>query len=259
MWSLDDGVPPFDALTYEDEVTARAALPPPPNYANVVGVMLARRATLTGNASRVPLRRADTFVRTAATLTCLHAAAMTVESASPLLLIGPPGCGKSSIAAKLAEATGNTDVVELYMDEYVDAKALLGAYICSSTPGEYHWQPGPLAQVRATPTHVRPAHRPCTHRHSLTPLDPSGCQEGLVGATGQPPARARRGLRAAWPTADDTTSAQCAARRDHPCAPQLPHHRHPPDQHRAGRRLRACVGRQLDACASAKCTTVRPD
>jgi hypothetical protein len=30
----------------------------------------------------------------------------------------------------------------------MDAKSLLGAYVCTAVPGEFAWQPGPLTQVR---------------------------------------------------------------------------------------------------------------
>ena len=30
----------------------------------------------------------------------------------------------------------------------MDAKSLLGAYVCTATPGEFVWQPGALTRVR---------------------------------------------------------------------------------------------------------------
>jgi midasin len=75
-------------------------------------------------------------------------ASSVFEAGEPLLLQGPPGSGKSSLALHLAAATRNDDMLQLFMDDQLDAKSLLGAYICAATPGEYHWQPGPLAVVR---------------------------------------------------------------------------------------------------------------
>jgi hypothetical protein len=39
--------------------------------------------------------------------------------------------------------------VELHLDDSVDAKALLGTYVCGDRPGEFAWQPGPMAVAMA--------------------------------------------------------------------------------------------------------------
>lgn len=50
---------------------------------------------------------------------------------------------------ELAALTGNApDLVSVHVDDQMDAKSLLGAYVCTSVPGEFLWQPGPLTQVR---------------------------------------------------------------------------------------------------------------
>jgi hypothetical protein len=60
-----------------------------------------------------------------------------------------PGCGKSALVDALAAATGNGgDLVRLQLDDQVDAKSLLGAYVCTAVPGEFVWQPGLLTQAR---------------------------------------------------------------------------------------------------------------
>ena len=49
----------------------------------------------------------------------------------------------------LAAATGNArDLVRMQLDDQVDAKSLLGAYVCTAVPGEFAWQPGLLTQVQ---------------------------------------------------------------------------------------------------------------
>ena len=48
---------------------------------------------------------------------------------------------------KLAAVTGNSDFIHMHVDDQMDAKSLLGAYVCSTVPGEFVWQPGPLTQV----------------------------------------------------------------------------------------------------------------
>ena len=59
------------------------------------------------------------------------------------------GCGKTALVDALAAATGNGgDLVRLQLDDQVDAKSLLGAYVCTAVPGEFVWQPGLLTQAR---------------------------------------------------------------------------------------------------------------
>lgn len=38
-------------------------------------------------------------------------------------------------------------MVRLHLDDQMDSKALMGAYVCTARPGEFVWQPGPLTQV----------------------------------------------------------------------------------------------------------------
>jgi hypothetical protein len=59
------------------------------------------------------------------------------------------GSGKSALAAELARLTGNAaGLIRVHVDDQMDAKALLGAYVCTAVPGEFAWQPGPLTQAR---------------------------------------------------------------------------------------------------------------
>lgn len=48
---------------------------------------------------------------------------------------------------ELARITGNVDMVRVHVDDQMDSKSLLGAYVCTSNPEEFVWQPGPLTQV----------------------------------------------------------------------------------------------------------------
>lgn len=127
---------------YASTLAELCSIAPPPGYVNVCGVMLPRRTALTP-----PIAAA--FVETPATRLALHSAALACAAAAPILLSGPPGSGKSSLACSLAAATGNTDMLQLFCDDLMDARALLGAYVCAATPGEFSWQPGPLAQAVA--------------------------------------------------------------------------------------------------------------
>ena len=58
------------------------------------------------------------------------------------------GSGKSALVGELAALTGNAaGCIRVHVDDQMDAKSLLGAYICTTVPGEFAWQPGPLTQV----------------------------------------------------------------------------------------------------------------
>ena len=51
--------------------------------------------------------------------------------------------------------TGNLDMVRVHVDDQMDSKSLLGAYVCTSNPEEFVWQPGPLTQVGLNSYHPR--------------------------------------------------------------------------------------------------------
>ena len=60
----------------------------------------------------------------------------------------PAGCGKTCLVKELAQRTGNSSsMLHVHVDDQMDSKSLLGAYICTSVPGQFSWQPGPLAKV----------------------------------------------------------------------------------------------------------------
>lgn len=72
------------------------------------------------------------------------------KAAMPLDLltgVASTGCGKTALVEELARVTGNVDMVRVHVDDQMDSKSLLGAYVCTSNPEEFVWQPGPLTQV----------------------------------------------------------------------------------------------------------------
>lgn len=48
---------------------------------------------------------------------------------------------------ELARATNKADMICIHVDDQMDAKSLLGAYVTTAVPGEFAWQPGPVTQV----------------------------------------------------------------------------------------------------------------
>ena len=98
----------------------------------------------------------------------------------PILVEGPPGCGKTACLRELARLAGPclrkrkemamagrkgpaasdsttrvsggdraryAGLVEVHLDDAMDIKSLLGTYVCTDVPGEFRWQPGALAQA----------------------------------------------------------------------------------------------------------------
>ena len=73
---------------------------------------------------------------------CLH-----MQSKKPILLQGDSGCGKTRLFQYLAQLTHNDDFIQLFLDDQMDSKALIGNYVCTDKPGEFVFQPGTLTQA----------------------------------------------------------------------------------------------------------------
>ena len=88
------------------------------------------------------------LIATATTTENLRRLHRAVGLASPVLVQGEGGCGKSFLLRELARSVGqDATLVELHLDDQTDSKALLGAYVCSDVPGELRWQPGVVTQA----------------------------------------------------------------------------------------------------------------
>jgi midasin len=71
-------------------------------------------------------------------------------------------------------------MVRIHLDDQMDSKSLVGAYVCTQRPGEFAWQPGPLTQavaqgrwllvedVNLAPAEVLAALVPLLERRTLT-------------------------------------------------------------------------------------------
>lgn len=86
------------------------------------------------------------FVLTSSMKKSFEMVMLAVNQKWPILLHGPTGAGKTALIKRLAQVSGN-QVLFLHMDEQMDAKMLIGSYMCTERPGEFKWQPGSLAQA----------------------------------------------------------------------------------------------------------------
>jgi len=143
---------------------ASSADPPPPGFVGVEGVWLrvagaragsgahASTSTLTPSPGSPDAASATShpLVMTASARHALRSAALALADGRPLLIEGPPGCGKSALVAHLATTLGAAaSAVTLHAGDQADARALLGSYVAAGAPGEFAWAPGPLALAAA--------------------------------------------------------------------------------------------------------------
>jgi len=70
-----------------------------------------------------------------------------IDDKSFYLPLTPLGSGNTSFVKELVRRMGNEDAIWIQIDDQMDSKSMLGAYVCTSVPGEFRWQPGPLAEV----------------------------------------------------------------------------------------------------------------
>ncbi|KAL2004280.1 hypothetical protein VTN02DRAFT_4005 [Thermoascus thermophilus] len=112
-----------------------------PRTANVGGIL-------------VPKLRSDvspgksSLVKTPTAVGNLRKIAKSLLGSKPLLLIGLPNSGKTSLVNDVAETMGQaSSMVTLHLNEQTDAKSLLGMYTTSSTTGSFTWQPGVLTKA----------------------------------------------------------------------------------------------------------------
>lgn len=89
--------------------------------------------------------KSNNFITTNNYLKSLNHVAQGMTLDIPILLQGPPGCGKHSLFEEISRLYGVSDnVFRINLDQSTDSKTLLGTYVCSSKPGEFRWQDGIL-------------------------------------------------------------------------------------------------------------------
>lgn len=88
------------------------------------------------------------MVRTPSTEHNMVQLSQAVLTGRPIIVQGGSGAGKSFLIRELAVAMNKAEeLVELHVNDQTDAKALIGAYVCSDIPGEFIWQYGVLTQA----------------------------------------------------------------------------------------------------------------
>lgn len=93
----------------------------------------------------VPL---SSIVKTPTAVENLRRISMALLASQPILLIGLPNSGKSSLINDIAATMGQSEsMVTLHLNEQTDAKSLLGMYSTSPTTGSFAWQPGVLTKA----------------------------------------------------------------------------------------------------------------
>jgi midasin len=145
----------------EDPMFSQHVFPDAPlhsNLLNVCGIVLRRQAV---TATTTTNSTTNTNTNTNSTVQVVHNRMVETETTrgnvsrfaqalchgDPILLEGPPGCGKTSMLRHVAHHLRSPPIVELHIDDQMDIKTLLGTYVCTDLPGEFNWQPGVLTQA----------------------------------------------------------------------------------------------------------------
>ena len=93
----------------------------------------------------------STLIDVPSTHTNLRSLAVALLSNCPVLLEGAVGAGKTTLVEHLAQVCGRTGInnslLKIQMGDQTDSKALLGTYVCTSTPGVFKYQPGVLVEA----------------------------------------------------------------------------------------------------------------
>ncbi|KAF4835326.1 Midasin [Colletotrichum siamense] len=92
-----------------------------------------------------PVKKNSSLVLTSTTTRNLETLAGLLKNASPILMHGLPGSGKTSLVHEVAKEFGkHSEMVTLHINEQTDAKMLIGLYSTDSKPGTFSWRPGVL-------------------------------------------------------------------------------------------------------------------
>lgn len=105
-------------------------------------------ATLVPRVSPGHAEQGDLLVSTPTTQSNLSAIGEVLLDQRPILLLGRPGSGKTSLLSESAKELNQlSSMITLHLNEQTDAKSLLGMYTTSSMTGSFMWQPGSLTKA----------------------------------------------------------------------------------------------------------------
>ena len=135
----------FSALLTSDQHLQQASV-------DIAGMLIPKRANTSSDPTSLTSHNQPVspsqLVLVPSTMRNLRRLALALACWSPVLLSGPPGCGKSCLLEEVGLRTGfQRDLVRLQLDDQIDSKTLLGTYTCTDIPGEFKWQPGALTQA----------------------------------------------------------------------------------------------------------------
>ncbi|KAL4893065.1 AAA ATPase [Aspergillus ambiguus] len=95
-----------------------------------------------------PSSSTSPIVKTSTAVGNLRKIAASLTVSKPLLLVGLPNSGKTTLVNDVAATMGQLEsMVTLHLNEQTDAKSLLGMYSTSPTTGSFAWQPGVLTKA----------------------------------------------------------------------------------------------------------------
>lgn len=93
-------------------------------------------------------RQQSSLIKTPTVCANMHRLGISLLSNDPILLIGLPGSGKSSLINDAANELGqSSSMVTLILNEQTDSKSLLGVYSSSPQGGSFTWEPGVLSKA----------------------------------------------------------------------------------------------------------------
>ncbi|PYH44238.1 AAA family ATPase midasin [Aspergillus saccharolyticus JOP 1030-1] len=111
-----------------------------PRTAEICGVLIPRQNDTSAQPSSI--------VKTPTAVGNLRKIATALTSTSPMLLVGLPNSGKTTLINDVARTMGQAEtMVTLHLNEQTDAKSLLGMYSTSPATGSFAWQPGVLTKA----------------------------------------------------------------------------------------------------------------
>ncbi|KAF7714068.1 Uncharacterized protein PECH_004999 [Penicillium ucsense] len=108
--------------------------------ANICGVLVPRIKDVVAGESSV--------VNTPTTVANIRRIARALLDVKPILLVGLPNSGKTTLINDVASNMGQAEtMITLHLNEQTDAKSLLGMYATSSATGSFSWQAGVLTKA----------------------------------------------------------------------------------------------------------------